>query len=175
ITGWTTVDNPADATPGVTLETDAELRARRSLAVASPSQGGVDSLFAGITAVPEVISVTVLENDTDVADGNGQDPHSVQAIVVGGADQDIRDAIFIRKAPGVNTVGNVSGTSLDIQGIEHDILFTRPTVIPIFIEIDLVTGPDYPATGDQLIKDALIAYGDANFGADDDVIYTRLF
>lgn len=175
IAGWTTVDNAADAVEGTDEETDAELRVRRTASVAFPSQSLLDSIFSSIANLDGVTSVTVLENDTGAVDGNGQAAHSVQAVVTGGDEDEIAEAIFVEKPVGIATDGTTTIQVEDLQGVDRDIKFTRPAEVDIYVEIDLTTTPDYPIGGDDLIKQAIVDYAQANFGASDDVIYTRLY
>jgi len=177
ITGWQTVTNAADATVGTDEETDAALRARRELSVQASAQAILDSIYAGIAEVPNVTQLTVLENDTDVVDVNGLPPHSFRAIVVGGDDDDIAAAIWSKKPAGIKSDGTTVVVVPDIQGFPHDIGFSRPTLVPIEVVVDIsIYDPnEFPGTGEQQIKDAIVSYANANFLLGEDVIYSRLF
>jgi len=181
ISGWTSVTNPADAIPGTNEETDSDLRVRRQASVAFPSQSILDGIFAAISNVAGVESVTVLENDTNVVDSNGQDPHSVQAVVKGGADQDIADALFFKKAAGISTVGTTTIAVVDTQGISHDINFQRPVEIDIFVIVNVTQTTGYPVTGDADITQAIIDYANGDliagrgFGVNQDVIHSEIY
>lgn len=181
ITGWSTVNNAADAIVGTNKETDAEFRARRKRSVARDAQALVDAIFAEVRAVLGVLQVKVLENDTNVTDGNGLPPHSVHAIVVGGADADIAKAISLKKTLGIPAFGGVTEQVIDSQGIPHDISFSRPTEVPIYVEVNLTTFSAYPADGDDLIKQAVVDYANGvlisgrGFFLGDDVIHSELY
>lgn len=181
ISGWATVNNAADATEGTNEETDPELRARRSRSVSRSSQAIIEAIRANIAAIENVTQVSILENDTDSVDGNGQPAHSFQAVVVGGADQSIVDTIWQTKPIGIEAFGNVNGTATDSEGIVHDIDFSRPTEIDIYVTVTLVKNSDYPADGDTLMKQAIVDYAlgllvpDEGFELADDVIYSRLY
>lgn len=181
ITGWSTVTNNADAQLGTDEETDVELRARREQSVARDAQAIVDAIFAGVANIPGVTQTVVLENDTNVTDPNGLPPHSFQVIVVGGVDEDIGDVIWLKKPAGILSFGNTTVQIIDSQGISHDISFSRPTTVDIYVEVDLTTFPEYPANGDDLIKQAIVDYANGEliagrgFSLADDVIYTRLY
>ena len=96
ITGWDTCTNLADADIGTDEETDVELRARREQSVARDAQAIIDAIFAAVANIPGVTQTVVLENDTNSVDGNGLPPHSFQVIVVGGTDEAIADAIWLK-------------------------------------------------------------------------------
>lgn len=182
ITGWDTVTNSADATVGTNEETDVELRARRERSVARDAQAIIDAIYAEVRAVEGVTQAAVLENDTDTGpDANGLPAHSTHTIASGGIDADIAEAIFIKKSLGVTTFGTTTVQVDDDQGIPHDISFSRPVEIPIYVIVNLTTFADYPTTGDDDIKQAIIDYanGDLTVGRgfflDDDVIHSELY
>lgn len=181
VTGWDTVTNPLDATLGSNEETDVELRARRESSVARDAQAIIDAIFAAISAVPDVTQVVVLENDTNVVDGNGQAPHSTHAIVVGGDDTEIAEAYFLKRTPGITTIGSTTIPVLDNQGIPHDTSFSRPTLVPIYVIVNLTTFSDYPVDGDEEIKQAIVDYANGDlilgrgFSLTEEVIYSELF
>jgi len=181
ITGWDTVTNGADAITGTNEETDVELRARRERSVARDAQAIIDAIYAGVANVPGVTQTTVLENDTNITDVNGLPPHSFHVIVLGGVDEDIGDVIWLKKPAGILSFGTTTVEISDSQGIPHDISFSRPTTIDIYVEVDITTFDDYPANGDDLIKQAIVDYANGElvegrgFALSDDVIYTRLY
>lgn len=181
ITGWSTVTNLADAQEGTNEETDVELRSRRERSVARDAQAIIDAIFAAVANVPGVTQTVVLENDTDSVDSNGLPPHSFQVVVVGGVDEDIGDAIWLKKPAGILSFGTTTVQIEDSQGIPHNISFSRPTEVDIYVTVTINTFDDYPANGDDLIKQAIVYYANGvlvegrGFSLADDVIYTRLY
>ena len=182
ITGWDTVTNISDAIVGTDEETDVELRVRREQSVARNAQAIIDAIFAEVRAVLGVTQVTVLENDTNTGpDANGLPAHSIHVIAVGGIDADIAEAIFLKKTLGATPFGTTTVQVNDDQGIPHDISFSRPTEIDIYIIVNLTIFSNYPVTGDNDIKQAIVDYanGDLIVGRDfnlgDDVIHSELY
>lgn len=182
ITGWDSVTNSSDAILGTDEETDVELRARREQSVARDAKAIIDTIFAEVKAVTGVTQIVVLENDTNSGpDVNGLPAHSVNVIAVGGADQDIGEAIFLKKTLGATPFGNTTVQVEDDQGIPHDISFSRPTEIPIYVAVTITTFDDYPVDGDDQIKKAIVDYANGNliegryFSLGDDVIWSRIF
>ena len=181
ITGWTSVTNTLDALLGTNEETDVELRARREKSVARDAQAMVDAIFAAIANIEGVTQIVVLENDTNVTDTNGLPPHSFQVIVVGGNDIIIGDTIWLKKPAGVLSFGTTTVEILDSQGLGHDISFSRPTTVPIYVIVNLTTFSDYPVDGDALIKQSIVDYANGNlvegrgFSLSEDVIHSRLY
>lgn len=180
ITGWDSVTNVSDATLGVDEETDIELRARRVQSVARDAQAIIDAIFAEVRAVVGVTQTAVLENDTDATVG-GLPPHSVHVIAVGGDDDAIGEAIFLKKTLGAISFGTTTVQVDDDQGIPHDISFSRPTEIPIYVIVNLTTFSDYPVTGDDDIKQAIVDYAigiltiGRGFFLGDDVVHSELY
>lgn len=181
IAGWDTATNASDAILGSNVETDAELRARRKRSVTTSASSVVDAIFAAVSNVDGVESVTVLENDTNLTDANGLPAHNIHVIVLGGVDDDIAEQIFIKKPSGVPTFGTETIEIFDDQGIGHDINFDRPTAVDVYVTVNLTTFSDYPANGDDLIKQAIVDYANGElvagrgFGLGDDVIFTELY
>lgn len=181
INGWETVTNALDFTLGIVYESDPKLRARRTISIPRQGKNTVDSIRAEVSAVTGVVSVTVLENDTDSVDVNGQAPYSVQVIALGGADAGIAEAILLKKPSGTPSFGTTTTVVQDPQGFPHDINWTRPVSIPIYVTVTNTADFDYPVDGDAQIAQAIVDYANSvlmvgrGFSLNDDVIYTELF
>lgn len=175
ILGWDSVTNPVAATPGRLEETDEELRVRFRNSKFERATNSLDSIYSALIGVDGVEQVIIYENDTDVTDGNGVEPHSFLPIVVGGLSTDIAQAIWENKPLGILSQGNTSVSINDIQGFPHTIGFERPNPVVIYIEMTLTTDANFPANGEGLIKSNLINYFQENFGVGKEVIYSRLF
>lgn len=181
ISGWAIVTNPLDGITGEEEETDAELRVRRNRSVSRSAISILDSIVAEVLAVSGVTYTAGFENDQDVTDPNGLPPHSTLIVVEGGGDDDIAQAIFIKKVDGIQTTGNSSGNATDSQGVVKPINFSRPNKIEIHVRVDINTFEDFPPTGIQDIKQAIVDYANGDliegrgFGVNDDVIRTELF
>ena len=182
VTGWDSVTNNDPAVLGTDLETDSNLRARRERSVARDAQAVIDAIFAEVKSVIGVTQLLVLENDTNTdPDVNGLAAHSINAIVLGGQDQDIAKAIFLKKTLGATPFGNTAVVITDDQSIEHTVSFSRPDVIDIYVIINLTTFANFPVNGQTLIKQAIIDYSEGNliegrgFSLGDNVINSQLY
>ena len=182
VTGWDSVTNNDPAVLGTDLETDSDLRARRERSVARDAQAVIDAIFAEVKSVIGVTQLLVLENDTNTdPDVNGLPAHSINAIVLGGQDQDIAKAIFLKKTLGATPFGNTAVVITDDQSIEHTVSFSRPDVIDIYVIINLTTFANFPVNGQTLIKQAIIDYSEGNliegrgFSLGDNVINSQLY
>jgi uncharacterized phage protein gp47/JayE len=181
VVGWATVTNLAEGLIGTEEETDVELRARRERSTSTGAQAILDAMFAAINNIPGVTNLTILENDSNIVDANGLPPHSFEVIVVGGDDQAIADTIWAKKSTGSTPAGTSDVDIVDSQGITHTMRLTRPAQIDIYVKVTVTTFADYPADGDDLIKQAIVDYANGDliagrgFSVGDDVIYTRLY
>lgn len=139
VAGFASPTNPTAGDEGNFADTDAILRLRRQQDLARKGSTSVDAIRADLLSednVPGVDYVAVLENETDVVDANGLQPHSIEAIVLGGADQDIADTIFNAKAAGIYTNGSVLNNVTDSSGNTRIIRFSRPTDVAVKISMD---------------------------------------
>lgn len=173
--GWDSVINPVAATPGEERETDEELRLRFRNGKFDRATNTLDAIYSALINLDNVSEVTIYENDTSVVDGNGVPAHSFLPIVSGGLSTDIANAIWDNKPIGILSYGNTTVSINDVQGFPHDVSFSRPDPVVIYISMDITTDVNFPPNGNDAIKSALISYFEANFGTGDDVIYSRLY
>lgn len=177
VLGWKTVKNLLDAVPGTNLETDAALRVRRREELSRAGNSTPDAIRADILEVGAgtnnpVTACTVFYNNTDTTDGDGVPPHSVEVLVQGGVDQDVANAVFAAVAAGIGTRGGTTMSVTDSEGFSHNVSFSRPTAVPVYVDVQLTvfltaTGtappivPLYPSDGDAQVKGAVVTYGGA--------------
>lgn len=174
VSGWTTVENAVDATKGADAETDAAFRARRLLALLGSGSATLNAIRGSLLTVTGVTAVSVFENVSNVIDGDGRPPHSFEALVSGGVDQDILDDIFDTKSAGIESHGSVSGTAVDSQGNSHTVKFSRPAGVNIWLELDLTVDANYPADGDNQVETSVLAFGDALDIGEDVIVFPSL-
>jgi hypothetical protein len=172
VTGWSSVTNPLDATPGNLLESDPDYRERQYEELAGSGGSTVDSMEAAILQVPGVISATVLENVNDYIDPiTGLPPHSVSVIIWDGPtslanDQQVADTVWANKSQGSATYGNVSNTVADSQGNLHTINFSRATQEEVYLSFTVTLAAGVVlATIAPIIKSTIV-YLSNGFQAD---------
>lgn len=160
VTGWTGVTNAHDATTGRDTETDPQLRARREQELQTAGSSPVDAIRTDLSPIEGVTQVVVFENTTMATDADGLPPKSVEALVLGGDDQAIAEALWRAKAAGIETFGSTSRTVVDAAGLPRAVKFTRPTTLNLYVEVYPVIDPATYA-GEAAVKAAIIAEGDA--------------
>ena len=173
--GWDSVNNPVAATPGEDRETDEQLRLRFRNGKFDRATNTLDAIYSALINLDNVSEVTIYENDTSVVDGNGVPAHSFLPIVVGGLSTDIANAIWDNKPIGILSYGNTTVSINDVQGFAHNVSFSRPNALVIYISMDITTDVNFPANGNDLIKSNIIQYFADNLGTGDDVVYSRLY
>ena len=174
VLGWDSVSNPVEAAIGSFIETDSELRERFRNSKFDKSTNVIEALYSAILGIQGVQDLRIYENDTSVTDSNGVLGHSFLTIVDGGLGSAIAQAIWDNKPIGILSQGNTTVTVLDTQGLPHDVNFSRPVPVTVYIEISLTINSQFPPNGEGAIRDALIQYiSDLKIG--DDVVYSRLY
>ena len=150
--------NPAAATPGAPVESDAALRVRQAVSVALPSRTVLEGTVGAVASVPGVLRHVAYENDTAVADANGLPPHSIALVVDGGDAGLIASAIAAKKTPGTGTHGSTTVVVTDIYGIAHPIRFFRPVRVPVSAEIQMRALAGYTTATGQAVQRAVADY-----------------
>ena len=173
VSGWEDARNIADLVTGRALETDAAARVRRATLLQATGLATVDAIADSIANnVANVTSVTGFENRGDIVDGDGLPAHSVEMVVLGGADQDIWDEIWKSQGGGIETHGSETGTSVDRNGDNQTVNFNRPTEKRIHVLIEGIRDTSTPI-GDP-IKAAIAAWGNA-LGVGTDVYQSAIY
>lgn len=161
VSGWESVTNLETATVGRAEAEDGELRLLREQELATGGNSPIDALRAELLEVAGVSAVTIFANNTDVTDADGVPPHSVEALVRGGDDQDIYDALLAGVAAGIGTHGTETGSATDDEGTSHVMKFTRPDEVEIWVSLTVTYDEDlYPTDGNDQIKEAIIDWSE---------------
>jgi uncharacterized phage protein gp47/JayE len=178
VAGWNSVTNSADAVAGLDAETDPELRARRIAEIDTLGSARVEAIRSDLLQVDGVLQAFVIENDTE-STIDGVPPLSIEAVVYGPAspsaadDTAVAEAIFNSKAGGVRTHGTEVETVVDDQGFSHSIRFTRASLVPVALEIELTyQEPDYP--GNAAINAKIVERAAAFYRAGYDVTPSKI-
>jgi uncharacterized phage protein gp47/JayE len=188
IAGWTGVTNAADAELGVPVESEAQARKRAVVAfraAGGTSFDGVGSLLlrpvteggAGCT------DVMIVQNESDFEDADGRPPHSLEAICVGGTEDDIKAVLWASVPIGIQTWGAESTTVVDFAGNNQTVEYSRQLDIEIHMLVvyerdseDVSFPPDTGVplndthtamgTGEEQIRDALLEAAKSRTGRD---------
>lgn len=158
--GWTSVTNPLDAVKGADLETDESLRRRREEELRAVGGASAAAIRSRVLQVEGVTAVRIFENDTDTTDSDGVPPHSFEVVVLGGVDAAVAAAIWDSKAAGIGTYGATTVSVLDVEGVAHDVRFSRPVEEPMTFVLTVAVTDAFPVDGVNAIKSAIINRGE---------------
>ena len=160
ISGWEAVTNELDAELGQNLESDADAKQRRNESLAFPGHSTIPAIIADVLQLDGVLAARGFENTSLIVDTRGRPAKSFEIIVQDGDEDEIAAAILAAKPAGIETFGNIIKNLVDTQGFPKQIRFSRPDIVPIYIVLDLTTNASYPPDGDDLVKAALVAFGE---------------
>jgi len=154
--------NRLDTTLGTDIETDEELRIRRLELLRITGACTLEAIRAAILNLDDVIQCYIFGNDTD-ATVDGIPPHAFESVILEGGDTEIGETIFATKGLGIQAFGTETEIVTDSQGFAQTIQFSRPSDIPIYMELTVLTNPlTFPVDGSDQIKAALVALGDTS-------------
>lgn len=161
--GLESVTNALPATAGTERETDPQLRLRRNQLVALAGNNQLDNMLGSVGSVDGVRRFVIYENPTNATDGNGLPAHSIAIVVDGGTDEDIAQAIYNKKNPGVflhpagTPITVVVTSELYPQNVQN-ITFSRPTYSDISVVVGVTNDGTLPSNAVDLIKEAILDY-----------------
>ena len=143
--GVNSATNPTGTLYGREAEGDTELRQKiaDSFTVPSMTPDGLKTKL--LNEVPGVRAALVFENKTDAVDSEGRPPHTFEAVVYGGSNEDITKAIFEGKPGGIRACGANEFTVIDESGNEQVIAFSKATEKPISVRVTVYRDGDFPA------------------------------
>lgn len=130
------INNVGPTSIGVEEESDADFRIRRQRSVTLASRNNIDAIEANLLALDGVVDVYIHENRTNEVDNTNTPPHSIWAIVQGGANTEIANIIY-ENIGGAGTKGEVIVPITTSSLEEIEIKFDRELIVPLFIKFDL--------------------------------------
>lgn len=160
VAGWNTAINLLDAELGRLTMTDEEFRVLREQELAQPGTGTPDAIRAALLQVAGVTNATVFFNNTDDIDDDGMLPHTCEALVQGGADEDIWQCLWDNVPVGIRTVGDEAGFVTDDEGTEQPISFSRPDEVEVYSIVTLEKEA-ISYGGDDAVKEAIATWGNS--------------
>lgn len=167
VSGWDSIANAADGTPGRNDESRRDFEARRQASVAANAVGTNGAMKGAVLNVAGVTDVYVIDNPSASSvtkQGVTLPAYCVYAAVKGGTDADVAKALWSKKAPGAPwyASANTTVTVTDTDGYvtpypTYSIKFQRPSNLPVYFAVSIANSAAVPANAAQIIKDAIIA------------------
>jgi uncharacterized phage protein gp47/JayE len=155
--GVTDINNPSAASIiGDDEETDMALKIRHSASFNLAATGPADAMEAALRSVSDVTDAIVVENDTS-GTVLGIPARSIWAIVEGGANNDIGQAIYSKKIPGCGQKGAEEVTITRPNGTTFVGKFDRPVYENLYIRFTIVPKYSGVTFDTDAIKASLVA------------------
>ena len=123
------------STGGQETETDNDY-IQRWLLSRQDSVWNLDGIYSEVLSVDGVKSVYADRNVEMTTSTNGLPPKSISVVVDGGSDLEVANAIWKKHDPAIKTFGDTCVDIVDIQGIQREVCFFRPTKKQIEFNIE---------------------------------------
>lgn len=182
ITNWLGVSQYVQGTDGTDTETDTALRLRRIRTIRSGT-ATEDALYSAIMRVPGVAYASVTSNRALNTDSENRPGKSVECVVEGGTDQAVATAIWKAAPAGIQLWGATFPLGKEPVVIGADLLphtvdFSRP--VPVYAHVKVTVnernGEDpTPDNLTQAVKDAVVAWGQANMGLGTNMVLQKFY
>lgn len=165
IPGWDSVNNSVAGVQGQNVESRADFEYRRQNSVALNAKNSLQSIYAAVFDLPNVLDVYATENTQSASQtigGVSLLAHSIYVAVTGGDTASIAQAIWSKKSQGSDYNGNTSYTVTDTSGYNipypsYAVKFQIPTATPILFAVQIANNPALPSNIVQLVQNAIIA------------------
>lgn len=175
ILGWKTVESLYDAKVGRPAEGDEELRARFKDSKFTLGYTSADAIYSKLRGIDAIFDLVVYENNTDLVDQYGVEPHSFMPIVLGGDDSEIGQTIWDNRPLGIKSQGNTEVSVVAVDKRVKKEWFERPKQVPIKIRLELGREYNFPENAVGMIKNNILDYFRNNYRIGEDVYYSKLF
>lgn len=96
-----------------------------------------EGVEAALLALNDVRDAKVYENYTGAIDANGVEPHSINAIVIGGTNEDVARTIIVKKGLGCGLQGAITQTVF-YKELDREVRFDRSEQVDISVKITVV-------------------------------------
>ena len=83
---------------------------------------------------------------------------SLEVVTLGGAESDVASVVLENKPGGIETFGDIVVDTQDSAGNTRTVAFSRPTSVPIYVDIELEVSPTFPADGDLQLEELIVSY-----------------
>lgn len=166
--------NPLNFVSGKDVETDEELRLRYDNDLSIAGTATVDAIRSELLNINGVEDALVVENINLVPDAAGREGKSYEAVVLGGAPNDIGNTIWRTKGAGIKTVGGETSIVQDRYGNLQSVNWSRPDQIYTWVRVTYSRYEEeqLPNDANDTITEAVLDYGNSR-GLGEDIIPKR--
>lgn len=138
VLGLSSINNSSSGAIGINQQSDLSLWSYRKKTLGNQGTNTTDAIISSAYKVSGVQSLQFRENysnATTIIDTISMLPNSIYLCINGGTDLDIATAIEAKRSAGVQYNGSVSVSITKLSGQLINVLFDRPTTIPILIRV----------------------------------------
>ena len=165
VSGLSAISNFEAGTRGREIESDSELRRYREstpATVAGTLPAMISRVLNDIDGVTAVKGFSNRENIVVAGRPAKSFELIIEAPVGAPKNQEIAELIWEIQPAGIESFGNTSVTVYDSNGDPQTVKFSRPTQISIWIIAEYYKYSEevFPSNGEDLIVDAILAYGE---------------
>lgn len=163
---WDAITNLGAAVLGSNTESQADFEYRRFNSVAINGHGSPASVFGAVANVAGVTDCFVIDNPKGATVNYGATnyplaPHSIYVAVVGGANQDIVNAMWSKKDLGCDYNGNTTGTVVDTSSLaspqpSYTVTYEQPAALSIQFAVQIKNSPSLPSNIVALVQAAIL-------------------
>ncbi len=163
--GWDSVAPQGAAVLGRFAETPPQFEARRAASTGLNSMGPLNAVYAATAAVPGVLDVYAVQNNTAVPVtvlGVSVPANSIYVVVLGGTSAAVAMAIYSRKMPGCGMGGNTTVIVTDPNPAylppvpTTPITYEVPTVVDFAVVVTISNSAAVPSNALQLVQGAIV-------------------
>jgi uncharacterized phage protein gp47/JayE len=178
--GVTQITNLLDAIVGRDIESDPAAKLRQKQDQQLSGSATIPGIKNSLLEIDQVEVAVVIENASDLTDLQGRPPHSFEAVVLGGDEQEIANEIFNVKPAGIQTFGTVSKNVIDPEGGLQVINFSRPLDVDVYLVVNITPNTDpvegalYPVDGDDQVEAKLLEFAEG-LTVGNDVINSAMY
>lgn len=156
-------------------ESDASVRNRVRQFLSAACSDPEAAIVRRLMTVQYLRSARVFTNPTDTTDGRGIPPHSIAVVEQSGNAENIAQAIYDSKPPGLATYGTTTANATDSEGNPVPISFSRVSgkFIYVYLFIDTIEGADQEAIQASIVP-AIVQYINS-LGINSTLYVTKLY
>lgn len=156
VVGIEKITTTKTAKEGVLEEMDGSLLTRFMRSHSINNHDDRQGLEGALLDLPDVKQARVYENFTNQTDDKGVPAHSLNAVVIGGSDDDIGLIILKKKIGGCGVFGSISNTQ-EYAGAQRTVKFDRASNVNIKVKLLLERVGGFHDIDTESIKSALSA------------------
>ena len=113
------------------------------------------AIQAALNEVEDVVTAVCYENNTN-GSVDGMPPHSIEAVVDGGTDNQIMEVLLNYKPAGIEPTGTESGSIVDNAGVTREFQWSRPTTQDVYVDVNINPGSEWESGFVDQVKQKVI-------------------